>query len=102
MKLKHPKNPKYDRFEFLNAGGVAWQAAKVACGEADSFINLVGPKGFELTAMHLLVKNAGGYTIHYPTGEELGPQEIKYNDRIPVIMAKDKELAEWIYSEIRK
>ena len=114
-KLIHPKikNPKFDRFEFLNPGSVAWQAAKVACGEADSFIEAdtktnpeekkkVGPKGYELTAMYLLVKNAGGYTIDFETGNELGSKIIEYDKRIPVIMAKDKEMAEWIYSEILK
>ena len=100
-KLRNPVNPEWDAFEFLNPGSVAVQGAKVACGEADCMINIVGPKGFELTAMYLLVKQAGGYSIDYNTGEELGSTRVEFNARQPVIMAKDEVTARDVYEKIK-
>jgi fructose-1,6-bisphosphatase/inositol monophosphatase family enzyme len=101
MKLRNPKDSKLNRFECLNTGSVGWQAVKVACGEADAFFNLVRPKGdYELPAMYLIIKQAGGFVIHAKTGEELGSMKV-CTDRIPVIMAKDQEFAEQLYHQLR-
>ncbi len=98
--FKNPKNDKWDAFEFLNTGSVALQSAKVACGEADTFINVIGPKGYELTAMYLIVKNAGGHVLDLRSGKELGQTLIEPNLRIPVVMSKDETLSRQIYEKI--
>lgn len=93
LHLRNPKNPEWDRFENLNPGSVAWQACKVACGEADVFFNGIGPKGYELTAMNIIVKKAGGINLHLPTETNIDNLNFEFNERVPLVMAKDETTA---------
>jgi len=99
--MRHPINPKWDRFESLNPGSVSEQLAKVACGEADAFVNLGGPKGYELIAGYPLIKRAAGFTLDLRTERELGESKVIFEERIPIIAAKDEKLARDIYEQIR-
>ncbi len=86
-----------DRREFLNPGSVVMQAVLVADSQADAFINLVGPKGdFELTAMYRILKEAGGHSMHFISGKELGSAVIT-DKRVPVIMARNEGIARQLY-----
>lgn len=93
LKLRHPKNPEWNRFECLNVGSVCEQGAKVACGEIDLFYNVVGYKGLELAAVYKIVTKAGGYCLDLNTKEELGETDFKFEERNPVILAKNEEFA---------
>ncbi len=102
LKLTHPKNPEWDRFECLNAGSVAIQIAQVACGDLDGFYNLVGPTVHEIVPRWLLTKNAGGFVLDPISGKEIKETDsIKVEGRIPVIFAKDENLAQQIYEQTR-
>ncbi len=101
LKLKNPKNESWERFESQNAGSVASQLIKVAYGEADAYVGVMGPTTWEIAPGYLLVKNAGGYTLSLNSGKEFGETVFNPNQREPVIVAKDEELAMKIYSIIK-
>jgi fructose-1,6-bisphosphatase/inositol monophosphatase family enzyme len=98
LMLSNPENSEWPRFEVLNMGSMVLQGVKVANGEADALFNLVGPKGYELTAMYAIARGAGATTLDARTGQELGSTEIgDPNARTPIIMAGTDALARRIY-----
>lgn len=101
LKLKHPINPKWDRFESLNLGSAAEMMCKVACGEADAFINLTGLSTYEVLATLPIVKMTGGWCLSSLTGKDLGLEKINFESKIPIIAAKDKKLAQKLYQQVK-
>jgi len=100
LALEHPINPLWDKFESLNTGSAAEMMAKVACGEADAFVNLGGLSVYEMTAGYLIMKQAGVSVISAENGLGLGGQNIN-GGRTPIIAAKNAEMAQKIYSQVK-
>jgi fructose-1,6-bisphosphatase/inositol monophosphatase family enzyme len=100
LRLRDPKNPTYETFESFNLGSVTEMMAKVACGEADAFVNMGGLQFCEAPVGYILVKSAGGYVLHAKTGEELGTKIFEPGKRVPIIAAKDENLARKLFEQI--
>lgn len=100
MQMQHPVNPDWPNFECLNLGSVAEMLAKVACGELDAVVNLGGPSTYEMVAGFPLIRRAGGCVISARDGTDLGTHPIEIKNRVPMIAAKDEDLAQKIYSQV--
>ena len=102
LKLRHPKNPEWNRFENLNTGSVAQMMALVASGDLTAFYHMVGPTPWELAPGYLLIRQAGGYVLSADSGEELGKRPFRFEEkRVPVIAAYNEATARKILEQIK-
>jgi len=101
LNIKNPENTILDRVECQNAGSIVSQLVRVATSEADAYIGVGGPTSWEAAPGYLLIKQAGGSVISLNTGKDLGEETFSSDERVPLIAARNEELAMQLYNQIK-